>query len=496
MLLEIHTHSSQYSKCSHADPVALVKQAEAKGMQGIVITEHRYQWKEEDLKELKTTSEVNDSFLILSAQETVTDIGHVLVYGADEIIDEDVTLNELRERFPDAALVWAHPFRNGKLPSKEELTNPLLDAVEIFNINHNVKENYLALSKWHEYKFTAVSGSDAHSREAVAIFPTEFYHPVASVKDIAREIKKGRCKPFLKEVPKAGSNLNVMEITMGTKGSDEVRTRLIVKKIADDKKWEKSLASLEVRQAVYDRGFHSGKFRVPKTIDVEEKGRLIIEEGQRGSALFDVLGYVNHKIGIEYLKLTAQWLAGLHKMKLAVTDADSAVSREKKRLHGYADYFAKTNNPHTKKIESMVNLISAKEAALLRKDAGSFVQCHGDYHPKNILIGQDRLRDFSTLFVSVIDFDNSILLPPAFDVGYFLAQFAYQFHSFPEVIKEYKEDYFLEAYKAASADTPEGFDEAVRIFKTRANLSIASYLIKVGKGESRDMEGVLKSCLV
>ena len=494
MLLEIHAHSSRYSKCSHADPVALVKQAQAKGMQGIVITEHKYQWKEEELKELKRKSEASDSFLILSAQEIVTDIGHVLVYGAKETIDGDITLKQLKSRFPDAALVWAHPFRDGKLPLKEELTNPLLDAIEIFNINYDAKENYLALSKWHEYKFTAVSGSDAHSQEAVGIFPTEFYHPIAGIKDIAFEIKNGRCKPFLKEVPKSGSNLSVMEITIGTKGSDEVRTRLIVKRIADDKKWEKALASLEVRQAVYDNGFSSGKFRVPKAIDVDGSNRLIIEEGQRGSALFDVLGYVNEKIGREYFKLTAQWLAGLHNMKLAITGADAAIAHEKKRLSGYADYFAKTNNPNIKKVKSIIDFVSEKEAGLLQKYTGSFVQCHGDYHPKNILIGQDRLRDFSTLFVSVIDFDNSILLPSAFDAGYFLAQFAYQFRASLETIKEYNEDYFLGAYKSASKTIPEGFDEAVRIFKMRANLSIASYLIKVGKGDSQDMEYVLKSC--
>jgi len=491
MLLEIHAHSSRYSKCSHVDPVALVKQAEAKGMQGIIITEHRYQWKEDELKDLRIKSEVSDNFLILSGQEAVTDIGHVLVYGADETIDGDITLKELKDRFPDAALVWAHPFREGRVPSKEDLANPLLDAVEIFNVNHSAKENYLALSKWHDYKFTAVSGSDAHSKEAAAIFPTEFYHPVSGIKEVACEIKKGRCKPFLKEVPKSGSNLSVTEITMGTKGNDEVRARLIVKKIEDDKKWEKALVSLDIRQAIYDRGFGSGKFRVPKTIDIEKKSRLIIEEGQRGAALFNVLGYVNHNIGMEYFKLTAEWLAALHNMKLSITTAEAAISREKKRLDGYVNYFTRTNNPHTKKVGAIVNSIREKEGAILRESDGGFVQCHGDYHPKNILIGQDRARDFSTLFVSVIDFDNSIFMPPAFDVGYFLSQFAYQFRSSLEVIREYKEDDFLRAYKAASKGLSADFDVAVRVFKLRANLSIASYLIKVGKGESRDIEQVL-----
>jgi hypothetical protein len=471
-----------------------VKQAESRGMQGVIITEHKYLWKDDDLKDLRHSSEVSDNFLILTAQEAVTDIGHVLVYGAEETVSEDISLKRLRERFPDAALVWAHPFRSGRVPSKEELVNPMLDAVEIFNSNQNAKENYLALCKWHEYKFTAIAGSDAHSLDAVAVFPAEFYHPVKNIRDVAAEIKKGRCKPFLKEVPKSGSNLTVTEITMGTKGNDEVRSRLIVKSIKDDDKWEKALASLCIRQAVYDNGFHAGKFRVPKTIEVDKKNRLIIETGQRGSPLFDVLGYVNHKIGIEYFRLTAEWLAGMHKMKLAITRAEVALEREKKRLKGYADYFTKTNNPHTKKVKLIANFLSEKEGEVLRKYSGNFVQCHGDYHPKNILIGQDRSRDSSTLFVSVIDFDNSIFLPPAFDVGYFLSQFAYQFRASKEVIKEYRESDFLKAYKAVFKDIPDFFDDAVNTFKLRANLSIASYLIKVGKGESPDMEHIIKSC--
>ncbi len=37
--------------------------------------------------------------------------------------------------------------------------------------------------------------------------------------------------------------------------------------------------------------------------------------------------------------------------------------------------------------------------------------------------------------------------------------------------------------------------EDVRFFKIRANLSIASYLIKVGKGQGPEMEAVISRCV-
>jgi 3',5'-nucleoside bisphosphate phosphatase len=179
-------------------------------------------------------------------------------------------------------------------------------------------------------------------------------------------------------------------------------------------------------------------------------------------------------------------------MKLHITAPEAAIEREKKRLEGYEDYFAKTNNPHAKEVKSIVGYTREEEGKLFKKGTDIFVQCHGDYHPKNIIIGQDRARDISTLFISVIDFDNSIFLPAAFDIGYFLSQFRYQFHSATEVLKEYSEDYFIRSYEDASDTLPKDFDKQVEIFKLRANLSIVSYLVKMGKGEGEDMAWVLK----
>jgi len=209
MLLEMHVHTSRYSACSIIDPETLIRQVKSKGLDGAILTEHHYMWNDEEIAELRKSSEVDDNFLILAAQEIETDIGHVLVYGADRTIEEAIALKELRKRFPQAALVWAHPFRNGAIPDKKALLNPLLDGIEVFSNNQTVKENALGLRSWHRYKFNAIAGSDTHARESAGIFPTLFDHPVTTIGEVAEEIKKTRCRPLVKEIPNSGISFTV-----------------------------------------------------------------------------------------------------------------------------------------------------------------------------------------------------------------------------------------------------------------------------------------------
>src|SRR3990172_7362076 len=115
MLLEMHCHTSEHSRCSHISAVEIVQQVFSKHLQGIVLTDHHYLWSEKELKELRRATGVPDHFLILSGQEVTTaDFGDALVFGIDEILKSGTLLATIRENFPHAALTWAHPYRNGK----------------------------------------------------------------------------------------------------------------------------------------------------------------------------------------------------------------------------------------------------------------------------------------------------------------------------------------------------------------------------------------------
>lgn len=195
MLLEMHSHTSMHSPCSVVDPVTLVNLVSKRGLNGIVLTEHHYLWQVEELEWLRKKTGVKKDFLILSGQEVGTDKGHVLVYGADRTIDEIFTLEELRATFPGAALVWAHPFRWHGCPSDEDLTSPLFDGIEVLNSNQSVSENALSLDSWKRLSFNAIGGSDTHSKDQAATFPTIFEKRLETMEEIIQEIKERRCKP-------------------------------------------------------------------------------------------------------------------------------------------------------------------------------------------------------------------------------------------------------------------------------------------------------------
>ena len=195
MLIEMHCHTSKYSSCSMVDPVKLVQLVMERGLNGIILTEHHYLWQEDEIEWLRKKSGAGSDFVILSGQEVGTDKGHVLVYGANKTIDEIFTLSELRKSFPAAALVWAHPFRWHGNPSDDDLTHPFFDGIEVLNSNQLPHENRDSLYSWKRLAFNATGGSDTHSIDQAASFPTFFEKSIITMEELVREIKKKRCKP-------------------------------------------------------------------------------------------------------------------------------------------------------------------------------------------------------------------------------------------------------------------------------------------------------------
>ncbi|MGE5312029.1 MAG: phosphotransferase [Nitrospirota bacterium] len=492
MLLELHCHTAEQSRCSVVGAVDLIRQVHAKGLQGLVFTDHHYLWPADELREVRRAAGVPDHFLILSGQEvTTSDVGDVLVYGAPKTISRATTLKAIRARYPKAALVLAHPFRNGKKPGPEKLLNPLLDGVEIFSSNHTVSENSRGLQAWHAHKFTAVAGTDTHGMSYAGTYPTLFDHPVATVQDIVEELRHGRCRPFFKEIPKAGSQIQVSEITIGTKGADEVRERIIIKSLRHEEKWRSAARAYEIMALIADRGFAGGRFRVPRPIDADQETMTLIEQGLRGKTLFEKLVGVDPESARPFLQLAAEWLARLHNCRLQVTPPGEFLEKEARRLSHYVERFAEINHPHTRRARETMEAVRQAELDLFEGRPDRLLQGHGDYHPKNVYIGQDRMDNWDTLYVAAIDFDSSLRLPPAFDVGTFLAQFRNQLFTYPHILREVSEDVFLNAYLSVSTVAGADFLRQVELFRARTNLGIAAFLIKLGLGESENLWRVL-----
>ena len=56
MKFDLHMHTRRYSPDSDIDPFALLKQAKAAGLDGIVLTEHDRLWPEDELAELQAAA--------------------------------------------------------------------------------------------------------------------------------------------------------------------------------------------------------------------------------------------------------------------------------------------------------------------------------------------------------------------------------------------------------------------------------------------------------
>ena len=261
MLLEMHSHTSEHSSCSHVSAVELIRHVYARGLQGIIFTDHHYLWPVEHLKTVRQNAGIPDHFLILSGQEVKTeDMGDILVYGVTRSIPKGKSVKDIRARYPEAALILAHPFRHGSRPSPEIFLNPLLDAVEIFSSNHSVLENSRGLREWHKLKFTAIAGTDTHGPLYAGTYPTLFDHPVDNIGNLVDEMKKGRCRPFFKEIPKVGAGLQVTEITIGTKGTSEARERIVIKKLHNRQKWKSAGRAYHIMEVIACHGFDGGTY--------------------------------------------------------------------------------------------------------------------------------------------------------------------------------------------------------------------------------------------
>jgi aminoglycoside phosphotransferase (APT) family kinase protein len=492
LLLEIHSHTREHSDCSHIPALTLAQEVRDKGLQGLVLTDHHHVWAPHDLARLRKEAKLEEHFVLLSGQEVTTaDSGDVLVFGPAEAIKRHSKLSEILRKYPEAAVVWAHPYRNSVRP------NPLLleasgpfHGIEVFSSNHTIRDNIQGLQDWHRHKFTALAGTDTHGEGYAGTYPTQFDHWVDTLEDLVTEIRSGRCRPFFKEIPRTGANLQVTEIVVGTKGRKETRERWIIKRLHGRSKWEKAQHAYRVMEEVFQKGFDRGRYRVPEPLDLDPETQTLIEVGQRGKSLYEMLLAVPPKEGRRLIEDVAAWLARFHRTPVTLSMPETFHRSEERRIQNYMKRFVKCGHRHTRRAASLAETILAAEKGIADFGKEAFALGHGDFHPKNVLVGQDQATDRSSLFVSAIDFENAQFYPHAYDVGTFLAQFRNQF-SDSGILQEYTEEAFLEAYQQNARSLPSDFLRQVELFKARTNLSIASYLIKVGMGDSQDLWRVL-----
>jgi predicted metal-dependent phosphoesterase TrpH len=171
VLVDLHTHTRAYSRCSALTPEALVRAARERGLGAICITEHDALWTPDEASALARAME----FPVFRGMEITTEVGHVLVFGAARYDPAMVTLEGLHRlvRGEGALMFLAHPSRRyGTLPPAD--LNAYFDSVEAHNGTEGLLQNDAAASLARNMRLPGIGGSDSHSVREVGVCATRF----------------------------------------------------------------------------------------------------------------------------------------------------------------------------------------------------------------------------------------------------------------------------------------------------------------------------------
>ncbi len=202
---DIHLHTRRHSGCSVIDERQLVRTAVRRGLDGLVITDHHYQWPQEELDDLARQAG-EPGFALLSAFEYTSCAGDVLIYGLsaeqarqfvprrrpEEVVHEAHDLG--------AACIAAHPTRAG-LAFEANFDGLPLAGMEVASVNLKPHEQRLAAHLAQSLGVRPTCASDAHRLEDVARYATSFDAPIRTVADLRDALRAGLFAPAAAGAP-------------------------------------------------------------------------------------------------------------------------------------------------------------------------------------------------------------------------------------------------------------------------------------------------------
>jgi predicted metal-dependent phosphoesterase TrpH len=192
-----HLHTSRHSPDSVIDPLVLLERARAAGLDGVVITEHDYQWGPDELADLSARA---DGLKVFSGAEVSAREGHFLVYGLPDLSEAPcgVSLGDLLKavRRHGAAIVAAHPFRwDQDFSAIVAEHGPSFDALELVSNNVTPETRGRTERLLREYPMGASGSSDGHEPEIVGCYYSEFPGPIATMADFVAALRGRTGRP-------------------------------------------------------------------------------------------------------------------------------------------------------------------------------------------------------------------------------------------------------------------------------------------------------------
>ena len=194
-----HLHTARHSPVSVIDPDDLIERARAVGLDGVVITEHDFQWPADELAELAARG-AQRGLTVLSGVEVSAREGHFLVYGLSNPFEAPpgIWLPDLLAavRRQGAAVVAAHPFRwDQDFEGLVARHGAAFDALELVSNNVTPETRRKTERLLQKHPMGATGSSDGHELGAVGCYYTEFPGPIATMADFVAALKRQEGRP-------------------------------------------------------------------------------------------------------------------------------------------------------------------------------------------------------------------------------------------------------------------------------------------------------------
>ena len=210
-LIDLHTHTTHSSPCSHMNAEELIEAAIEAGLDGVAVTEHSAIEGAEVAQEIARRKYGFAVFRGVEAHATI--LGDVLVFGCYRDFEPGITSLALRQLVQSSGglLIPAHPFRHWdrcalwfhlqehNLPLDRRLADRDLlrglTAVETVNGGCKPEENEQAAELARILGVPGIGGSDAHRTEQVGRAATWFPSDITTDADLVAALKAGGYRP-------------------------------------------------------------------------------------------------------------------------------------------------------------------------------------------------------------------------------------------------------------------------------------------------------------
>ncbi|MFA5127050.1 MAG: aminoglycoside phosphotransferase family protein [Patescibacteria group bacterium] len=214
-------------------------------------------------------------------------------------------------------------------------------------------------------------------------------------------------------------------------------------------------------QFLYQHGFASGHYLVPKPLFYLPDMQAFFYEGVRGRILKKLISDEPQRDLHPVLTMAANWLTRLHNLEASAINLkvkDFFIKDMTPKTGDFLADFSQYKPSEGEIIKTALRDILGIEASLAATFNKTLV--HGDFHPENIIVS-----GLEPNHLKVIDFTDLSWGDPCLDIGIFLQQFDFMLNNLlpRNKINDYKK-FFVEAYFS------ENFEDIDQVFINRINL--------------------------